>query len=615
MRWKPPLRLKAAEGENALSFVSRLALRNSEPNIGSFARDLGTTVDELRFGHSIEDLEQSARLLPGTLIRWTPEIRIKSRTVRLGATILRLNDLDAQGRRWCPACFADDRLQFRQNGVEAELGPYHRAIWDVSLVSSCPFHHTPLRQSCPRCQATQGWDHAPIDFCNCGKNLSSEMAWAGDPDGLSRFASARIVGEGYDPSPLLKGLLLSDAMPLIERLGLTALERPGNQVASLSRCGVDACRSVGFQIACDWPKSFVSALDRVTAHRTEPGQAVGLTITYGWIHRYWIRKLKETSSGSALKDALYDHAVANGILKDGEKALGRGDEPSNVTLVDASQQLGMSEDRTLRLLQRQGALPRRVRQRVPTAILRKDVERLRSMRQRRLDTQQTRRTLGIGKAHIPRLLKLGLLDPIDDGYGRERFDAEDVDRLLREVCEGLAEIQELERGWLPLPRMAVRSAVPLTELIHRVVQGSLTPIGILPGPPSISKVVVRRVDVAQRAVQERVEMTLTQTAKTLGIHRETVSQLSTRRLIFGRRGSNAWHFAASDVQRFARENVKGTEVAARLRTTPQFAIRDLAAVGVLPIIGRPACRQTLFDRSEVERHLPSLLERSANQRA
>jgi hypothetical protein len=195
MAWKPPLRLRAAEGENALSFVSRLALRNCEPNIGSFARDLGTTVDDLRFGHSIEDLEQSALLQPGTLVRWTPDIRMKSRTVRLGATVLRLNDLEAQGRRWCPACFADDMRQFRRSGLEAELGPYHRAIWDVSVVSCCPMHNSPLRDKCARCQAPQGWDRAPLHSCGCGNDLSSENLQPKSPDGLSNFASARIGGQ------------------------------------------------------------------------------------------------------------------------------------------------------------------------------------------------------------------------------------------------------------------------------------------------------------------------------------------------------------------------------------------------------------------------------------
>jgi hypothetical protein len=399
---------------------------------------------------------------------------------------------------------------------------------------------------------------------------------------------------------------LDEAMPLIERLGLAAIERPGNQFASLSRCGVDACRSVGFQIACDWPGGFVSALDRVTASRIGSGRPAGLTLTYGWIHRYWIRKLEETPSGSALKDALYDHAVANGILNHGEKALDRGDEPSNVTLADASQQLGMSEDRTFRLLQIQGALPRRVRQRVPTAIHRRDVERLHATRQRRLGTQETRRTLGIGKAHMPRLLKLGLLNPIDDGYGRERFDAEDVDRLLRKVCDGLTDILELERGCLPLPRMAVRSAVPLTELIQRIAKGSLKPIGILPGPPSISKVVARCEDVIQGTADRIDCLTLAEAAKMLGIHPAAVSLLADRKLLSGRRGSRAWHFMPSDLKRFGQQHVNGTEVAGRLRTTPRIAIKKLAAAGVLPVVGRPACRQTIFDRSEVDHHFPSL---------
>ena len=46
--------------------------------------------------------------------------------------------------------------------------------------------------------------------------------------------------------------------------------------------------------------------------------------------------------------------------------------------------------------------------------------------------------------------------------------------------------------------------------------------------------------------------------------------------------------------------MSGTEVAALLGTSPRAAIARLAGAGIKPSLGPPACRQTVFYRSEVE---------------
>lgn len=92
--------------------------------------------------------------------------------------------LDAKGsgllypaRRWCPSCIAIAQ----ENGTPIT----HSLIWSVSIVTHCPIHLSPLRQSCGACGATQPFisNHLSLGRCaQCGSLLGTrEGLWSGDP--------------------------------------------------------------------------------------------------------------------------------------------------------------------------------------------------------------------------------------------------------------------------------------------------------------------------------------------------------------------------------------------------------------------------------------------------
>lgn len=56
--------------------------------------------------------------------------------------------------KYCPYCIKEDL--------------YHRLIWDISIVTSCPKHKINLLEICPRCKKKILWSHLMENRCSCG---------------------------------------------------------------------------------------------------------------------------------------------------------------------------------------------------------------------------------------------------------------------------------------------------------------------------------------------------------------------------------------------------------------------------------------------------------------
>lgn len=601
-RDRPPLRLAVGDGENALSYLARLGARNGEWITARFASEVGISVDGIRTGREIGTLERAARLPGGALRAFTPALDTRSRTFRLGASVLRWQDWNGTRRRWCPCCLGEDRRSAILAGsTQPDAAPYHRAIWDLIPLTCCPVHGAPLRSWCPRCRTTQGWAHAPLDTCACGARLSSEKFSASVADGLSTFLAARVSGVAHPDEPeLLRGTDLAECLPALERLGLAASAEPGAPWISIRAHDAVRCAGIGFGIASTWPGRFVETLDRIVAARCDDATSAGLIRTYGWVYEHWIQQAPSDGIGRALKAQLAKHAIANGVVDASEAILDRVADTSTINLKQATQQLGMGHERARRLLSRGGALPRGRRRGVGMPIDRRTVECLRSAHARRLNAKSARRILGIGRVPFKGIVDRKLLVALDGGFGTERFDATSVSSLLAQARGAAPTILAVSEGCTTLVDATRRCSVPLAEFVRRILASELSVVGTLTGSTGLDGIVVRIECTALSADDFDAAFTLQQAALRLRLHPEAVLHLARTGLLPGSRKGRVWEFVASHVERFDATHLSGTDVAAMLGTSPKAAIVRLANAGVRPLAGPPSCRQAVFRKGDVE---------------
>src|SRR5205085_8872177 len=52
-------------------------------------------------------------------------------------------------------------------GCLSEFG-YARKVWELGIVTVCPFHKSKLLDTCPNCQKKVSWIRKQISVCRCG---------------------------------------------------------------------------------------------------------------------------------------------------------------------------------------------------------------------------------------------------------------------------------------------------------------------------------------------------------------------------------------------------------------------------------------------------------------
>ncbi len=191
MRARLPLRLRSRAGEPPHGVLLRLAARHGDPDVRNFAADLGLSFSKVLAGHDADRLARLAGIDRCELARFTPDIDVRSRTVEIGGDRLLLNDWSVRARRWCPLCLREDRAMAVSLGQPMRLAAWHRALWDIRSVGSCPLHNVRLFDSCPACGTRQDLEGPSVDRCRCGMDLSRGSFSSGGIK-LSSFIAGRL---------------------------------------------------------------------------------------------------------------------------------------------------------------------------------------------------------------------------------------------------------------------------------------------------------------------------------------------------------------------------------------------------------------------------------------
>lgn len=250
-----PLRLCPVAGESLVGFLLRLAGHNSLTDVKwlvGMAEIPASDPKVLSRGRGLGKLSRITGIAETTLVDLAYWPLPRSQTWFFGHHLDR-DLLTANHRRMCPLCMKE--------------AAFHRAIWDLSIVTVCPVHGIRLIDRCPTCGRMLSWTSAPLSYCPCGADLTSTPNTSVLGDQLAG------ISEVYRVTGFLPGKPTIEAFPvdyqssgglLKMMVSLGWLVHGGeftpNLIGLSHHPDVHLWLNTGFVICRDWPQSFYTVL-------------------------------------------------------------------------------------------------------------------------------------------------------------------------------------------------------------------------------------------------------------------------------------------------------------------------------------------------------------------
>ena len=594
-----PLRVPYRAGEPGHGLLARLAARHEENDIRSFAADRSLSFDRVALGHDLDTLAFVAGLPAEPLYLTSPQIDAAARTVRLGKEVVRLSDWSPRGRRWCPRCLHEDLKWAADFGHRVDTATFHRFWWDVKAIGNCPLHGRPLQENCSECGSSVAWRGQPIHLCACGRSLASSQNHETRHDCHDDlYLVARLTGTDHPPVPLLDRIPLKDAICGIERLGLAILKPWSGPKPVVTKTEAKAARVEGMRVALAWETPFSAALDRLVVEARAREAPRGMIGTYGWIYEHWVSTLPDDTFGIQIKAVLHEHAIANGVVAEGESLLGQQGASDVIDITHAARAMGVSYKRMRHTLDRAGLMPRGARRGVAAPLSVSWVSEIKAAYERTIGMSGLRCLFGLGKTQTRRIVDAGLVkakggtpDEVDSG----RFLLDEARDIVARVRQGVPQRRSIPTQAATLPSACRSVGVRIEVALSLILDGRISPIGVLDGSVGVSGVLIYPADL-RRTTNKETSLTVEAAARELGIHHEVARFLVARRYLPVVADGTRRGIDQVGLRRFRAKHMSGVEVARALGTSPRHLAPKLSAVGIKPVIGPPECRQLFFDR-------------------
>ncbi len=600
-----PLRLRTREGEPPHGALSRLAARHREPDVRAFAATVGCSHRSVLLGRQAGLVAALAGIDPAMLSRHAAVVDVPRRLVTLVGEHLLLNDWSTGRRRWCPACFVEDRIASAACGEPAYAACWHRSCWDVRSVDSCAAHRIRLSDACRSCGTAQGWLGPALDMCRCGANLAAARneALAGAEGGASAYASGRLGFSSAATIPLVDGLALKDALTIFERLGECALLGHRLQKTQGAMPGPGRARDGGVLVARSWPSSFVAVLDAVVSEGRSKGVGSGLIAAYGWIYSEWVTGHLPSSLADQVRGTLAEHAVHNGVVPCSEPLFGTASPRPATTLTAAARTLGLGFGRARRILNTEGLMHPAVRRGVAAPLAADDVLAIRARLDGEVGIIEVGRRLGTSRTQVRAIVGAGLLAPAC-GTAARRFPIAGVDELSARLEAGAPASAAPPSGASPLPRACKAKGVFLAIACGAILAGRLKVVWVDAGSAGLPRLLVRPGDVGRLRLDRG--MTMEAASAALGIHGDATRYLVRRGVLRTMAGRGTINVDEASVRHFGKRYVPAAEIAMSVRRSPKATVAMLETAGVTKAFGPPECRQAFFVRVDAARFVASL---------
>lgn len=592
-----PLRVEPHQDESLISFLARMASRNAIPNPYRLLRAYGIDASVLEaVATKPVDLKTLAKLTgqpTATLERMTywPN-KDRGRVSFLGNSIDR-EFVTAQHRRYCCHCL--------------EQSPYHRAAWDLSVVTLCPEHGVELLSHCSRCNRKIGWTGSRLTLCRCGADLTKADPQVAPETELAtvKYIVGRLTGTGN--GPCLTGLSPGDELELIYILGCYGLwdHRPrpisvlgkGHLVLDILAVGMDAIRNL--------PTSFDAWCQMMVDRNAGGSSRYGFGKAFGAFAEY----ATDPTTNPAIKDFLATHLrdflTRNGIAT---RVEGIGTD-GFITLTEAANKLERSVVTVRNVLRRHSliAVDDKVGSGAPILIAAEVVEQLATELKDLRDKSGMRRLIGCSRKGLETLLKAGWFlaveGPAADLLGKPCWSAKAALRSVSDLVPA-ASVKSV-RHTIPMAVAVSMAAYSHIDWSFPAIKPYIKAKSRNPSDVGLRGILLDRAKLRRPNEQTSKWLTIPEMAIDLKV-KEEVAYFLVRHGFLGahwRPGVRGSLVSGRQVQKFAKEHFVPSQSGLDVGHKPGWTSKQLIAEGIEPVTGPKldGCRQYIFRRADAAR--------------
>lgn len=522
-------------------------------------------------------------------------------------------------RRACPLCL-------RENA-------YHRAIWDLSILTVCPAHAVQLLNKCHVCRKPLTWRVGPITHCSspkCAADLrmaQCEVITTGYTLGVKAADDLLCRGSSSGFHPAIRQLPVRDQLMLMLHLGNQyaggrSVPRP-TQLLKTAGQQLHKILDFGHTQCVLWPRAYHEVLERwhqdpISGERRYGVRKLSgsLLITLDLIGEPWSRLMaNEIVEFIVSKPELATRAPE---IAERRKQVPLGQRM--MTLMEAAKFLGVSYE-TL-----SGYAVAYDLYRVPPtgsgapALL--WAQRVHALAERRLGLLTKTEVLGYlgsGKATVDKLREAGLLP-----YGIDReqiaYSVDGVTALLDDLRSRVHPSGEHASAMVGMATIARRMPVPdfdVADIVLAVQAGELIPRGIQSYGNGLQLFLFSDAEVTEFILgyvdRKRATMSVNDSAVMLGVKQEAAYHWVRAGLLETTTsdvpGEAGRRITRDGLAAFQREFMTANEYGHQHRLSWRHLADALQKLGLQPVSGPSVDggRQFLFRRAELEAVDPATL--------
>jgi hypothetical protein len=516
--------------------------------------------------------------------------------------------------------------------------PYWRVEWEHALYSVCHHHGRLLHDRCPRCSTSLNWDRSELLRCSCKSMILDwpETSSARNEEvELCRHIARCILERDTVPhasaatslTPILLPMSLNDVEALIVTFGAygeryEVVDRVGPHRASTTNEAHTLVR-VAANLLLDWPHRFNALLCRLGRYGQEDAYKHESPPQYNNFVRF-VRNRFDTP-GLAFVLTAYRHFVVenwHGTLNRRQKWAEESDLNAQryIPAAVACKTLALSRTRLKKLLEQnvlRGYIKRTQNQRELIVIERSSLVNAESILVDRVTLGVAAKLLGLPKGRVCELVVGGLLPDVTLPSMRgdiRLFSRKEIAAFIKRLTAGRRESSDDED--LIAANVVLKTHLASVEefrsLVSAVVNQEITTVSVPFPAEGFSGLAFARNEfyrwrAAQRMSLESTKLTVVEAATRLGVKQEVAYHLVRTELLPSSTaplGKRRCRFVrAADIDVFRSTYISAISLASDQRTSPKSITKNLAAKGVLPIIGPgiDSCRQYFFRRRDVDR--------------
>lgn len=253
-----PNGLEPFRDESLAGFVMRVAANHGFTSPLEFlkpvGRDFSTPGEVALLGSGQRSLARYLCVSPEELDRLSYGDRAERRV--MGHQLHR-DLMSFSGRKFCPLCMDDE--------------PYHRVLWDLTLVTVCPVHAVRLLSHCHACGHALDWRVGPLTHCPSAACAADLRAAPTTSVPESEMAGVRAVsrliktGRCEEFGSEIGKLSVNEQIYLMFCLGILATDRRlMPRPTNFAKSDLEHVHQVvheGWSVCSKWPAAFNDLLD------------------------------------------------------------------------------------------------------------------------------------------------------------------------------------------------------------------------------------------------------------------------------------------------------------------------------------------------------------------